>query len=71
MIIMTVSAVDGWTEDDAKLIEHIQMSQVCYFIFFRYGHVIFNAVLSENAAKLLALLLMLTLPVGMLPFFCV
>ncbi|XP_020081885.1 uncharacterized protein LOC109705558 [Ananas comosus] len=27
VIIMTVSAVDGWTEDDAKLIEHIQMSQ--------------------------------------------
>lgn len=28
LIIMTISAVDGWTEDDTKLIEHVLISKV-------------------------------------------
>jgi tRNA modification GTPase len=28
VIIMAVSAIDGWSQEDAKLIEHIMMSQV-------------------------------------------
>lgn len=27
LIIMTISAVDGWTEDDTKLIEHVLISK--------------------------------------------
>ena len=30
VIIMTISAADGWTEEDKKLMEHLQMSQVFY-----------------------------------------
>jgi hypothetical protein len=28
VIIMAVSAIDGWNEEDAKLIEHIMTNQV-------------------------------------------
>lgn len=28
MIIMTISAVDGWTHDDTKLIEHVLINKV-------------------------------------------
>ena len=28
MVIMTISALDGWTEDDSKLIEHVMIDKV-------------------------------------------
>lgn len=31
MIIMTISAVDGWTDDDTKLIEHVLINKVHSF----------------------------------------
>jgi hypothetical protein len=31
MVIMTISAVDGWTEDDTKLIEHVMIHKVLSF----------------------------------------
>jgi tRNA modification GTPase len=31
MVIMTISAVDGWTEDDTKLIEHVLIHKVLSF----------------------------------------
>lgn len=34
VIIMTISASDGWTEDDKKLMEHLQMNQVFIRAFF-------------------------------------
>lgn len=33
MIIMTISAVDGWTDDDTKLIEHVLINKVCSVLF--------------------------------------
>jgi tRNA modification GTPase len=33
MVIMTISAVDGWTEDDTKLIEHVMIHKVCQLHF--------------------------------------
>lgn len=35
MIIMTISAVDGWTDDDTKLIEHVLVTKV-HFVSFSH-----------------------------------
>jgi len=32
LIIMAISAVDGWTEDDTKLIEHVLINKVHFLV---------------------------------------
>ena len=32
VIIMAISAADGWTEDDKRLVEHIKTIKVCFLI---------------------------------------
>ena len=32
LIIMTISAVDGWTDDDTKLIEHVLINKVHFLL---------------------------------------
>lgn len=32
LIIMAISAVDGWTDDDTKLIEHVLINMVSFII---------------------------------------
>lgn len=36
MIIMTISAVDGWTDDDTKLIEHVLVNKVHFVSLFHF-----------------------------------
>jgi predicted GTPase len=34
LIIMAISAVDGWTDDDTKLVEHVLINKVQLFFIF-------------------------------------
>lgn len=36
MIVMTISAVDGWTDDDTKLIDHVLINKV-HFVSFSHN----------------------------------
>lgn len=33
LIVMAISAVDGWTDDDTKLIEHVLINRVHFVCF--------------------------------------
>lgn len=35
LIVMAISAVDGWTDDDTKLMEHVLINRV-HFILLSY-----------------------------------
>jgi tRNA modification GTPase len=35
LIVMAISAVDGWTDDDTKLMEHVSVNRV-RFVFLSY-----------------------------------
>lgn len=34
LIVMAISAVDGWTDDDTKLMEHVSVNRVLQFRWF-------------------------------------
>lgn len=35
LIVMAISAVDGWTDDDTKLMEHVLINRV-HFVLLSY-----------------------------------